>query len=79
MYVYEVGIYGFPGSIPLSAAKIENNRNDLKVSDDGKLVQLLCSWTLSLVQGLIRVDRHNLKSLLALADELCCLGLYTTS
>jgi hypothetical protein len=32
-----------------------------------------------LVQGLIHVERHNLKALLALADELCCLGLYTPS
>jgi hypothetical protein len=32
-----------------------------------------------LVQGLIHVEHHNLKALLALTDELCCLGLYTSS
>jgi hypothetical protein len=31
----------------------------------------------SLVQGLIRVECHNLRALLAHTDELCCLGLYT--
>jgi hypothetical protein len=33
----------------------------------------------SLVQGLIPVEHHNLKALLALADELYCLGIYTPS
>jgi hypothetical protein len=31
------------------------------------------------IHRLIRVERHNLKAFLALADELCCLGLYTPS